>query len=145
VIADLNVTRAVIERQTGPSASNGDVRVNGDFNTPPAFAFPPPFTVRVQDSGTLDLSHTFTGCTSGPGGRVRCRDDVGQSQFKIYFQPLRSTPSVYQFKVRWRRLAINSPFTAPVTVTLTHDSTVIRSDTIVDCRQRNSGLNCREF
>ena len=26
-----------------------------------------------------------------------------------------------------------------------HNGAVVRADTIVDCRQRNSGLNCREF
>jgi hypothetical protein len=145
VIADLNVTRAIIERQTGPTASNGNIRVNGDFNTPPDFASPPPFTIRVRDNATLDVSHTFTTCATDVRGRLSCREDVGGTQFKVYFLPLRTTPPVYQFRLRWRRMAIDSPFSAPVTVTLTHDSTAIRSDTIFDCRQRNSGLNCREF
>jgi hypothetical protein len=100
--------------------------------------------VRVQDGEALDQSHAFVNC-SGTGGRVKCKDTAGSTQFKADFRPLPSTPSVFRFKVSFLRLGIDGPFTGPVKVTLTHNSAVVRVDSIVDCRQRNSGLKCREF
>ena len=100
--------------------------------------------MRVQDSAALDQSHAFVTCSS-TGGRVKCKDTAGSTQFKADFRPLPSTPSVFRFKVRFLRIGIDSPFAGPVTVTLTHNGAVVRVDAISDCRQRNSGLNCREF
>lgn len=139
----LNVTRARIHQQNAPGGQNGSIRVDGDFLTPPTFGFPPSITVRVQDSLTLDQSHTFASCTSS-GGRVRCKDSIGVLS-KASFQPLRSTPSVYRFKIRLLRLGINGPFAGPVQVTLTHNAGTQRMDSIADCRAQNSGLSCRGF
>jgi hypothetical protein len=48
-------------------------------------------------------------------------------------------------KLSFQWISITAPFSPPVTVTITHNGAVVRQDTIVDCRQRNSGLNCGEF
>jgi hypothetical protein len=132
-----------VKRESQPGSGNGSIKVRGDFQTPPAFTFPPPLTVRVQDGGALDQSHTYTSC-AGTAGRVKCSDAAG-GLFKADFRPLQTTPSVYRFKLSFLRLSIAGPFPPPVTVTLSHNGAVVRQDTIVDCRQRGSGLNCREF
>jgi hypothetical protein len=143
IVAGLNVTRAAVKRESRPGSANGSIKLRGDFETPPAFAFPPPLTLRVQDAGTLDQSHTYTSC-AGTAGRVKCSDTAG-GVFKADFRPLQTTPSVFRFKASFLRLSLVGPFTPPVTVTLTHDGAVVRTNTIVDCRQRSYGLNCREF
>jgi hypothetical protein len=51
----------------------------------------------------------------------------------------------FLFKVHFQRIAIDAPFPPPVKVTMTHNGPSVRIDSIVDCRQRSSGLSCREF
>jgi len=138
---NLHVTRAKITAQS-PSGGNGSISVSGDFSTPPAFDFPPPFTVRVQDGGSLDRSHVFTGCTS-KAGRIRCRDSAADGQFKATVKPRRNSTTT-KFKIGFRREAIGGPFTAPVTVTITHDAGVVRSDSIASCQPAGRGIKCRE-
>ena len=70
---------------------------------------------------------------------------MGSSFFRADFKPFRKSPSVFRFKIRFNRIAIDGPFTAPVKLTLTHNAGVVRMDTISDCKASNSGLNCREF
>jgi hypothetical protein len=121
---------------------NGKIRLRGDFVTPPAFATPPPITVRVQDALLLDVTHTFASCTT-VGGRIRCADTVG-GKFRASFVPITSNPSVYRFRVTFKKITVTAPFSGPVTVTLAHDSLVIRTDSIMSCRATNNGLVCRE-
>jgi len=139
--ANLHVTRAKIAAQSA-SGGDGTIRVSGDFSGPPAFDFPPPFTVRVQDGGTLDRSHTFTGCTS-TNGRVRCRDSAADGTFKANVKPRRNGAGT-TFKVAFQHQAISGPFTAPVTVTITHDGGAVRSDSIASCQPTPRGLRCKE-
>jgi CSLREA domain-containing protein len=138
LVENLNVTHARFERESQPGRSNGSIKVRGDFQTPPAFTFPPAFDVRVQDGGATDVSHTYTDCRS-TGGRVRCNEVAGSSRFNAYFQP---SGSGYRFKVSFQRISIAGPFSAPVTVTITHNGATVRQDAIADCRQSNSGLSC---
>ena len=124
-----------------PSGGNGSIRVSGDFSVPPAFDFPPPFTVRVQDGGTVDRSHVFTSCTTS-AGRVRCRDSAADGRFKATVKPRRNT-ATRTFKIGFQRQAISGPFTGPVTVTITHDAGVVRSDAIASCQPAGRGIKCR--
>ena len=124
----------------GPS--NGSIRLRGDFVTPPAFATPPPITLRVQDALTLDVTHVYATCTT-VGGRIRCADSVGGT-FRANFNPLGTNPAVYRFKASFKKITVTAPFSGPVTVTLLHDSLVVRTDMISACRQTSTGLTCRE-
>ena len=94
---------------------------------------------------TLDVMHTWVASTqcTGTTTRIRCKDTVG-GVFKATFVALASNPGVYRMKVSFSKITVNAPFLAPVTVTLTHDSVVIRTDTIMDCKQTAKGLNCHE-
>jgi predicted acyl esterase len=138
--APLQLTRATLKRQTSPGASNGSIRLKGDFSTPPTVGSSP-VMVRVEDGGTLDVGHTFTACTT-TGSRVACRERNAAGQFRADFRPSRRSPSLWTFKVSLTRIAIDG-VTPPVETTLSHDG-VVRNDTIVTCRAAGSGLSCRE-
>jgi hypothetical protein len=142
VPANLHLMQAKLRAQSSPGSANGSVRLRGDFVTPPPFTFPPSFTVRVQDALGLDRAHTFTSCLSGASGRLRCSESAVDGRFKASFKPLGS--SVIRFKVSFMQQAISGPFAAPVSATLTHNGGVVRTDTIMACRNVGSGLGCRE-
>jgi hypothetical protein len=141
---NLHLTQAKLRGQSSPGAANGSIRLRGDFVTPPAFTFPPSFTVRVQDALGLDRAHTFTSCRSGANGRLRCSESAVDGRFKATFKPLGAFSSTLRFKVSFMRQAVSGPFAAPVSAVLTHNGSVMRADTITACRNVGSGLNCRE-
>src|SRR5262249_29361330 len=126
---NLNATQV---RVADGAPSNGSLGLKGDFVPPPAFAAPPAITLRLQDALTLDVSHTYGSCTT-VGGRIRCSDTVG-GMFRANFSPITSNPSVYRFKASLKKITVTAPFAGPVTVTLSHDSLVIRTDMLSSCR-----------
>jgi hypothetical protein len=142
----LRLTRARLRSQSSPGASNGTIRLRGEFTIPPSFTFPPSFTVRVQDGLTLDRLHVFQGCRTTASGRVVCRDVAPDGIFSARFRPFRGTPNLIRFSVRFRRQAISSPFAPPVRMTLLHNTTAVRTDTVMTCRSSSTGsrLSCRE-
>jgi hypothetical protein len=119
------------------------ISLQGDFATPPAFSVPPPFSVRVQDSGTLDRTHTFNSCVTTSNGRIRCHETAADGTFKATFKPSRGAPGL-RFRVTFQHQAIDGPFAAPVTMILAHNTAVVRSDTISGCRSMGRALSCRE-
>jgi hypothetical protein len=137
----LNLTQASLRTSSG--VPNGGILVKGDFLTPPAFSFPPGFTVRVRDSLALDRSHTFSNCRSRPNGGVRCSDPTASGRVQASFTRFR-TGGVYRFRVSFMRETVTGPFSGPVTMTLLHNAGATRTDTISDCRQTGRGLGCRE-
>jgi hypothetical protein len=142
---NLNVIQARLRSQSAPGAGNGSLRAQGDFTTPPAFTFPPSFTVRVQDGLGLDRTHTFSGpCRILRSGKIICRESASDGRFSADFTPIRRNPGAVRFRVSFARQAVSGPFAAPVTVTVTHNSGVVRTDSISDCRAVGSGLMCRE-
>jgi predicted acyl esterase len=139
---NLHLTRAKLRPQSSPGSANGMISLQGDFATPPAFSAPPSFSVRVQDTGTLDRAHTFNSCTTSRG-RIRCQETAGDGTFKAIFKPSRGSSGL-RFKIRFQRQAIDGPFVAPLTVLLAHNTAVLRSDTISACQPMGTGLSCRE-
>lgn len=139
-IDNLNATSAKLQRESKPGRANGSIKLAGDFQTPPIFSLHPPFSVRVQDAGGTDVTHTFTDCEDR-GGSVKCSDVDGS---KTTFKQNRATPSLYKFSVSLPHLALADLFAAPVTVTLTHNSVVLRRDAISNCEETKRGLKCRE-
>jgi predicted acyl esterase len=135
----LHVTRVRLREGIG-SAS---VRVHGDFPVPPAITVPPSFTVRVQDSSMLDQVHEFNACTSR-NGRIRCKEETSGGVFRAVIRPYRGAANTLRFRVVVTRQTFPGPFTAPVTMHLTHNSAVVRSDGISTCTPLQTGLRCRE-
>jgi hypothetical protein len=142
---NLNLTQVKIREERGPGTGNGGIRVRGDFVVLPPVGSLAPFTVRIQDSLALDRSHTFTSCSTSANGRVRCTDAALDGRFNATFTPFGSNPSAVRLRVGFLRQAISGSFAGPVQVTLTHAGGVVRTDTIMDCRQTGSGLSCKEF
>src|SRR5262249_40235974 len=114
----------------GPN--NGPVRPKGGFVTPPALPPPPPPTLRGPHSLPPHVTHVYASCTT-VGSRIRCSDSVG-GMFRARFGPISSNPSVYRFKATFKKVTVTAPFAGPVTVTLAHDSLVVRTDMISSCR-----------
>jgi hypothetical protein len=137
----LNLTQVSLRVSSG--VPNGGILVKGDFITPPAFSFPPGFTVRVRDSLALDRTHTFSNCRSRANGGVRCSDPTMSGRVQASFTRFR-TSGVYRFRVSFTRENVTGPFSGPVTMTLLHNAGATRTDTISDCRQTGRGLSCRE-
>jgi predicted acyl esterase len=136
---NLHLTKARIRAGSG----SGSVRVQGDFQTPPPITVPPSFTVRVTDAATLDRAHEFSACTSG-NGRIRCREQNSEGVFRASFRPYRGAANTRRFKVSFVRQTLAGPFAGPVTMYLTHNTAVVRSDGIATCAPTASGLNCSE-
>jgi hypothetical protein len=142
-VSPLHLTVAVVSAESGPGAANGTLRLAGTFTTPPAFGFPPDIGVRVDDAATLHAAHAFGTCSS-TGGHVRCADQDAPAVFRADFLPLRRTPGQVRFKVSFRRVAVDGPFTTPITMTLTDDAAVVRTDHIDACRSSGRRASCRE-
>jgi predicted acyl esterase len=125
-------------------AGNGSLRVLGSFDTPPGFTVPPPFSVRVRDSGGLDRVYTLEGCITSASGRVRCRQETAEGLVRAVVRPLRASSQTRALRVTALRQAIAGPFAAPLTVTLAHNDAVVRTDSIAACRQAGATISCRE-
>ena len=94
-IDNLIVTSAKLQRESKPGRANGSIKLGGEFQKPIILSLHPPFSVRVQDCGGTDVSHTFTDCQDR-FGRVKCQDDNGS---KARFKPDRDDSSLYKFTV----------------------------------------------
>ena len=135
----LHVTGARVRAGTG----RGSIRAQGDFQVPPAITVPPSFAVRLRDAGSMDRTHEFSVCRSA-NGRIRCREQTAEGVFRAVFRPYRAVPNTFRFKVSFVRQTIAGPFTAPMTMTLTHNAAVVRSDGIASCTSTGTVLRCRE-
>jgi hypothetical protein len=136
---NLHLTRARIRAGAG----SGSFRVQGDFQVPPNLTVPPPFSVLIRDGATLDRLHEFNSCTTA-NSRIRCREQTIEGVFRASIRPYRGSANTFRFKVIFSRQTIAGPFAAPVTMYLTHNSAVVRSDGIANCSSTASGLRCRE-
>jgi len=161
--AMLNVTRARIGRNksTLVSKPNGRIKVNGDFivDLPAGDALDVSggLVLRVVDNLDLDTdtlasppSWSAADCKvklhgSGVPRVIQCKS-ANKANVAVFraVNPISATqPVVYKFVATLRRLAIDSPFDEPVSVTFT-EGAVDRIGTINDCLSDSSGLNCRE-
>jgi hypothetical protein len=136
----MTVRRVKVRAEKKQGAANGRVDVQGEISGIPAFSTPPPFTVRVEDSDHLDVSHSFQGCTTKTNGKVSCRETEG-GDWRATFTPKGGNVS---FKISMRGQAVTAPFAGPVTTTLLHNSAVVRIDTTGGCSASDSGLKCQE-
>ena len=111
-------------------------------------------TVRVQDSGSFDVTATLEGCIQTVAS-VRCVSDSSGFRVKAFTKPWKNYPDVYLLNLRVKDLneaeTGSGPLEAPVTVTVTHGSR-IRTDVVAqaggnegDCKLKKNGtrLRCR--
>lgn len=138
----LRLKRARARRQSGPGAQNGSLRVAGELATPPQWGFSPFVSLRIQDGGAVDRTHTFTSCAGG--ARVRCSETTPEGRFKVVFKLSRTAPSTVRFQVGYLRQAVDGPFAPPVKMTLVHDGGAEWAGEIASCRQSSTGLGCRQ-
>ena len=137
---DLTLGRVKVRAERAEGSGDGRVDVQGEFGVPPIFSTPPPFTVRVEDSIALDVAHTFQDCTTADSGKISCRDQDGDEDDRATFTPAGES---VRFKVSLRGQAISQPLAGPVTMTLAHNSAVVRTGSNENCEETGSGLKCR--
>ena len=138
---DLALSRVKVRAEKEPGSADGRVDVQGSFSVPPSFTSPPPFTVRVQDNAALDVSHSFASCTTTSKGKIDCREETGTEEYRAKLVP---KGSGLKFKISLRGQAVAAPFAGPVTVTLLHNSAVVRTGTISSCTASDNGMKCRQ-
>ena len=140
----LDLVRGVLRRQSGAGA-NGRIRLVGSFIThPPADRFDASADIdlRVQDGSGHDVNRTFTpGTCRTTSRRIVCRDNGRIAVFQLYSS---APPSQGQrLRIILRSLAMDPPFSGPVTATLVYGPGITRVGTLATCSQTASGLRCR--
>jgi hypothetical protein len=137
----LTLSRVHAKAEKSAGAANGSVDAKGEFATPPGFSSPPSFSVRVQDSETLDVSHTFETCTTKPNGKIACRESGSGEDNRATFTP---RGDMVGFHLSMRGRSISAPLAGPVSITLLHNSAIVRTDSIDQCTSTASSLQCKE-
>lgn len=138
-----------------PSKQNGRIFLKGDFLTlgEAPFSASSGFLVRVQDGpGASLLDTTFSwsagDCQTNSSGVIKCKSP--DKRVQGVFNPIKGFPgAAYRFIMKMSRLGLPGPFAEPVTVTIVNQPATLvegidRVGVILDCRQVNSGIVCRE-
>ncbi len=134
---------------------NGRLFLKGDFLTlgEAGFDATTGFRVRVQDgpgASLLDIAFAWspTDCQTNSSGTIKCKSP--DKRVQAVFSPIKGFPgAAYRFIMKMSRLEIPGPFAEPVVVTIVNAPAVLvegvdRVGVILDCRQINSGIVCRE-
>jgi hypothetical protein len=146
--AALVVRRGRVRRSNGHS---GEIVVRGTAPFGPGAALDPTsgFVARIVDGATLDVTTAFGAdeCRARGGGDVvSCRSADRARQAR--FETTGASPTGYRFELTLRKLAIASPFVAPLVTTITTAPPVLetgldRVGRIASCRETRNGLICR--
>jgi hypothetical protein len=154
---ELNLVVVKVMRNVSKTASkqNGRIFLKGDFLTlgEPPFTAGSGFLVRVQDgpgASLLDTTFSWTAgdCQANSSGVIKCKSP--DKRVQGVFNPIKGFPgAAYRFIMKMSRLGLPGPFAEPVTVTIVNQpATLVRGvdrvGVILDCRQINSGIVCRE-
>jgi hypothetical protein len=154
---ELNLVVVKIMRNVSklPSKQNGRIFLKGDFLTldEAPFSAASGFLVRVQDgpgASLLDITFSWTpaDCQTNSSGVIKCK--TPDKRVQAVFNPIRGFPgAAYRFIMKMSRLGLPGPFSEPVTVTIANQPATLgegvdRVGVILDCRQINSGIVCRE-
>ena len=153
--ANLVVAKVMRNVSKTPTKKNGRIFVKGDFLTlgEAPFSAATGFLVRVQDGpGASLLDSVFTwapaDCRTNSSGTIKCKSP--DKTVQGVFSPIKGFPNAaYRFIMKMSRLDLPGPFAEPVTVTIVNQPPTLvegvdRVGVIVDCRQVNSGIVCRE-
>ncbi len=154
---ELNLVVAKVMRNVSktPSKKNGRIFLKGDFLTldEAPFSAAGGFLVRVEDgpgASLLDVTFAWSpsDCRTNSSGTIKCKSP--DKTVQGVFTPIKGFPgAAYRFIMKMSRLALPGPFAEPVTVTIVNEPPILiegvdRVGVIVDCRQINSGIVCRE-
>lgn len=154
---ELNLVVVKVMRNVSktPSKQNGRIFLKGDFLTldEASFSASSGFLVRVQDGpGASLLDTTFSwapsDCQTNSSGVIKCK--TPDKRVQAVFNPIKGFPgAAYRFIMKMSRLGLPGPFAEPVTVTIVNQPATLvqgvdRVGVILDCRQINSGIVCRE-
>lgn len=146
--ATLNLTRVTVKRDSSISGDNSSVKAKGDFDTAPpgdVLTATAGMAARVADDLDTVVTRVWTPaeCVQPKPDKIDCASIDRTAKLKV--KALRGTPSVFRFTMTLKQVGLPGPFDEPVALTLTNGETFDRLGAIVDCRQTNSGLVCREF
>jgi hypothetical protein len=154
---ELNLVVVKVMRNVAKLASkqNGRIFLKGDFLTldEAPFSAASGFLVRVQDgpgASLLDTTFSWTpaDCRTNSSGVIKCK--TPDKRVQAVFNPIKGFPgAAYRFTMKMSRLGLPGPFSEPVTVTIVSQPATLvdgvdRVGVILDCRQINSGIVCRE-
>jgi hypothetical protein len=153
---ELNLVVAKVMRNVSKTATqNGRIFLKGDFLTlaEPPFSAASGFRVRIQDgpgASLLDIQFAWapSDCQENSSGTIKCKSP--DKRVQAVFSPIKGFPgAAYRFIMKMSRLGLPGPFAEPVTVTIVNQPAVLvegvdRAGFILDCRQVNSGIVCRE-
>lgn len=109
-------------------------------------------TVRVQDSNMFDYTATLDECTT-TSQAVKCVSDSTGFRVKAFIKRWKNLPDVWRLNLRVKDLTETEtgfgPLEAPVTITLSHGSSV-RTDVVAqaggnegDCKVKKAGTRLR--
>jgi hypothetical protein len=141
--AVLVLTRVTLK---GGAGATGRIVLKGAFMTAPpgdTFAATNGIAARVRDA--LGLDRTFAWSASDcqtRGTRIKCVNPT--RTLRIVFRPNPKRAGEFGFSAALKRLDVQAPFQAPVTVTITHGAAIDRVGSIASCRQSASTLKCRQ-
>jgi thrombospondin type 3 repeat protein len=153
---ELNLVVAKVMRNVSKtSTQNGRIFLKGDFLTlaEPPFSASSGFRVRIQDgpgASLLDVEFAWSpsDCATNSSGVIKCKSP--DKRVQAVLTPIKGFPgAAYRFVMKMSRLGLVGPFAEPVTVTIVSQPAVLiqgidRAGDILDCRQVNSGIVCRE-
>ncbi|MCC6847521.1 MAG: hypothetical protein IT294_03400 [Deltaproteobacteria bacterium] len=154
---ELNLVVVKVMRNVSntPSKQNGRIFLKGDFLTidEEPFGAASGFLVRIQDgpgASLLDATFSWTSadCRTNSSGVIKCKSP--DKRVQAVFNPIKGFPgAAYRFIMKMSRLGLPGPFAEPVRVTIVNQPATLvqgidRVGVILDCRQVNSGIVCRE-
>jgi hypothetical protein len=144
--APLTVAAVAVRKSGHGHATNGGVMARGTFITPApdAFTASAGIAAHVTDGLGLDTLVTWGAdeCKTSARGRVLCRKASDPST-QAKFRRVRGSSSIFVFRVQAKHLAIQGPFAAPVTVTVTDDAAIDRVGTMHACQESPAGMACK--
>jgi len=102
---------------------------------------------RVRDRLESDVEHFWTSaeCAVTPSnGRIKCLGAGGDKSFRADLKPVPRDPSTVRWSLKMKRLTLDAPFKAAVSVTLTYGNGIDRVGPIIDCAAKNASIVCKE-
>jgi hypothetical protein len=150
-VTSLNVLRLKVEKNTRSVAMPNDVIImKGDFLTQQqpgdGFDLTAGITVQVSDALMLDQTFTFdpSECVTNAAGRSKCLSHA--HPWSATFSPAgRNNPTAFKFKAHFKGFLVTPPFLAPVTVTMSQGTAVVRTGDITECAARPKTFLCQQL
>src|SRR5262249_31636767 len=144
--ARLQVKTVLVRKSGHGKASNGGIMVRGTFTPPSSDVFSAAMGIALHVTGGAGMEQVVAWSgdrgRASRGGRILCRSASDPST-QAKFRPARKGAGTYGFRAQMKHLAMQGPFAAPVTVTVSDDVAIDRVGTLVSCRDSAAGMSCR--